>query len=276
MTVDGHDSRDYAIGLARGFGGAVLFAFPLLMTMEMWWLGFYMERTRLLIFLLLNFLMLIGLGWFVGFERSNGPGRLFLEASAAWGVGIVASAAMLAVFGIIDSGMRASEVVGKIAVQAIPASIGATLARKELAVGGQEDEQDRREARAGYPGQLFLMAAGAVYVSFNVAPTEEMLLIAVKMTPLRIMVLVALSVGMLHAFVYTVGFRGQEPQSSVGFLRLFVSYTLAGYGVALLVSVYILWTFVRFDGASIPQIAGMVAVLGFPSALGAAVARLVV
>ena len=39
---------DYARGLARAFGGAILFCLPLLMTMEMWALGFEMDRFRLL------------------------------------------------------------------------------------------------------------------------------------------------------------------------------------------------------------------------------------
>lgn len=264
--------------LLRGFGGAILFAFPLLMTMEMWWLGFTMDPVRLLIFLLLNFLMVVGLGWFVGFERSVRPRNIVLEACAAYGIGIVASALMLALLGVLEQGMSAGEIVGKVAIQTIPASLGATLARKELAVDeeGEKEEEDAREDRAGYPGQLFLMAAGAVYISFNVAPTDEMLLIAFKMTPLRTALLVLLSVAVLHAFVYTVGFKGQEPQTQMSFPRIFVAYTLAGYAIALLVSVYVLWTFERFEGASEPQIAGMVAVLGFPAALGAAVARLVV
>ena len=50
----------------------------------------------------------------------------------------------------------------------------------------------------------------------------------------------------------------------------------AGYGIALLVSVYVLWTFGRLDGVGMGQVAMMTAVLGFPSALGAALARLVV
>jgi putative integral membrane protein (TIGR02587 family) len=271
-------SAEYGVALARGLGGALLFAFPLLMTMEMWWLGFHVDRLKLLIFLLVNFAMVLGLGWFVGFERRSRPRDLFLEAFAAYGIGIVASAAMLAVFGIIKSGMGASEIVGKVAIQAIPASLGATLARKQLASGDPEEEkrEDEREERAGYPGQLFLMAAGAIYVSFNVAPTEEMLLIAFKMTPVRTAALVLLSLAVLHGFVYTVGFKGQEPQAEMSFARVFVAYTLAGFAVALCVSVYVLWTFDRLDGVSPTEMAGMVAVMGFPAALGAAVARLVV
>lgn len=32
-------SGEFARALGRAFAGAILFAFPLLMTMEMWWLG---------------------------------------------------------------------------------------------------------------------------------------------------------------------------------------------------------------------------------------------
>ena len=39
--------RDLWIGVARAFGGAIFFSLPLLMTMEMWWLGFYMDRLRI-------------------------------------------------------------------------------------------------------------------------------------------------------------------------------------------------------------------------------------
>src|SRR5687767_3474728 len=41
--------RKFFRGLARAFGGAVLFSLPLLMTMEMWALGFALERAKLLV-----------------------------------------------------------------------------------------------------------------------------------------------------------------------------------------------------------------------------------
>ena len=44
-TADVETSADYARGLARACGGALLFALPLLMTMEMWSLGFEMARA---------------------------------------------------------------------------------------------------------------------------------------------------------------------------------------------------------------------------------------
>lgn len=64
-----HVSR-FLIGLARALAGALLFSIPMLMTMEMWFLGFYMERERLLILLLLNLPLLVCLSHRIGFERT--------------------------------------------------------------------------------------------------------------------------------------------------------------------------------------------------------------
>src|SRR3546814_10778645 len=51
-TDDASDGRAL-IGIGRGLGGALIFALPMLMTMELWELGFYMDPGRLLLLLLL-------------------------------------------------------------------------------------------------------------------------------------------------------------------------------------------------------------------------------
>ena len=121
------------------------------------------------------------------------------------------------------------------------------------------------------------MVTGALFLAFNVAPTEEMILIAFKMTPWHALFLVAFSILALHAFVYVLDFRGQEnmPKGTSTAAGIMV-YSIGGYGIALLVSVYVLWTFGRIDGASLAQVAMMASVLGFPAALGAGSARIIV
>lgn len=255
--------------------GAILFAFPLLMTMEMWWLGFYMDRDRLFLFLLFTLLLLLPLSYFVGFERTGGIGEDALDALVAFGVGAVASTVMLALFGVIDRAMPASEIIGKIAIQTVPASIGAILARGQL--GSTHSDTEAKEREAGYLGQLFIMLAGAVFLTFNVAPTDEMVLIAFQMSYIQALGLIVLSIGTLHAFVFALGFKGSErAPEGIGFSWLLISRTVAGYGIALIVSLYVLWTFGRTDGASLAQIAMMTTVLGFPAALGAAAARIII
>lgn len=267
-------NREYLVGLARAFGGAIIFAFPMLMTMEMWWLGFYLDRPRFFLFLLLTVAMLIPLCGFVGFERSRNFSDMVVDAFVAFGIGAIASAVMLAIFGVLQTDMPASEIVGKIAIQTVPASIGAAVARGQMGGGGKESEKEPKTR--GFLGELFLMLAGAIFLAFNVAPTEEMVLIAYKMTAWHALALILLSIVALHVFLYSLGFVGQEQRRGSAPGLLWVSSSLAGYGLALLVSWYVLWTFGRTDGVSIEQIAMMVVVLGFPSALGAAAARLIV
>ena len=269
-----HSNKHYARGLARAFAGAILFGFPLLMTMEMWWFGFYLDRSRLFLFLLVTLAMLVPLSYFVGFERTGTLLEDAIDSIVAFAVGMVASSLMLFVFGAIGPGMSADEIVGKIAVQTVPASIGAILARGQM--GGEGSDSKEKQERAGYAGKLFIAAAGAVFLAFNVAPTEEIILIGFMMSPLQAIALVLLSIAVLYGFVYALNFRGgDELPDDVARPVAVVRHSVAEYGVALLVSAYVLWTFGRTDGASAWQIAMMVTVLGFPAALGAATARLV-
>lgn len=270
--MDANLSREegYARGLARACAGALIFGFPLLMTMEMWELGFHMDRFRLGLFVGVTAAVVFGLSRFAGFRDDTTVADDALDALAALLVGFVASAALLGIMGLIGPHMALREAIGMVAVQAAPASMGAILANKQLQQGAY---RNAKEDRAGYLGQLFLMAAGALFFAFNVAPTEEMILIGFKMTPWHAVALVLMSLLALHALVFTVGFAGQHEHE--GHLRAFLHFTFAGYGVALLVSLYVLWTFGRLDGGVSETIRSVV-VLGFPAALGAALARLVV
>ena len=148
------------------------------------------------------------------------------------------------------------------------------VARGQMGEGNNDRRQE--EDRWGYAGELFLMAAGALFLALNVAPTEEMILIAFKMTPVHALVLIALSIATLHAFVYALDFGGEEVlPDGMGSIGGVVFFSIAGYGIAILISLYILWTFGRTDDASIEQIAMMTTVVSFPASLGAAAARLI-
>jgi putative integral membrane protein (TIGR02587 family) len=263
----------FVANLGRALAGALVFGLPLLMTMEMWWLGFYMDRPRLALLLVLTLPLLVGLSHFVGFEETFGWREDARDALVALAVGAAASGAVLWVFGVLEPGMSADEVVGKVALQTVPASIGALLARSQLGGGGDREE---RRWRPGYAGELFLMAVGALFLSLNVAPTEEMVLIAYMMPVERELTLAVLSVLTMHAFVYAVDFRGQEerPRGATAW-GLFLRYSVAGYAVVLLVSLYALWTFGRLDGTGGEELVSAAVVLGFPGAIGAAGARLI-
>lgn len=271
-----HADRHFGIGLARACGGALVFSLPMMMTMEMWQLGFYIDPWRLALLLLLTMPLLLLLARYMGFEQVFDWGEAAIDALVAFAVGAIVSTVVLALFAIIDVHMLAQEIINKVTLQAIPASIGALLAQSEL--GGEHDRQPlpEKSEHGGYSGELVVMAVGALYLAFNVAPTEEMVLIAYKMTPWHGLALALVSLATMHAFVYSVEFRGQERVlPGTPFWEVFVHFTIVGYALVLLISFYMLWTFGRLDGLALPETLDVTVVLGFPGAVGAAAARLI-
>ncbi len=272
FAFDRERELGYARDLGRAFGGALLFALPLLMTMEMWWFGFVLEPWRLAVFLIVALPLLLGLAYYAGFSAEHrGLAHALLDTAVALAVGFLAAAATLSLLGVLEPGAPPRQIVGQLALQAVAGAMGALLAGRQLS-GGKDDVGDEDQAR--YLGELFLMVAGALFLALNMAPTEEMILIAYKMTAVHAVALVIASLAIMHAVVYLVGFAGQEEQGRP--VTAFVHYTLAGYGLVLLTALYVLWVFGRTDGHGVAETVDAMVVLGFPGALGAAAARLLV
>ena len=274
LAFDRDREFGYARDLARAFGGALLFSLPLLMTMEMWWLGFILDGVRLIVFLLVALPLLLGLAFYAGFSASHrGLGHALLDTFVALAVGFLTAAAVLALIGALETGSPPRQIAGQLVLQAVAGAMGALLAGRQLSGGGGEEDVGD-EDQATYPGELFLMVAGALFLALNMAPTEEMILIAYRMSPFHVAALVVVSIGLMHAIVYKVGFAGQEAHDRP--FAAFIHYTLAGYALVLLTSLYVLWVFGRTQGHGAAEVIDAVVVLSFPGAIGAAAARLLV
>ncbi|TZG31923.1 TIGR02587 family membrane protein [Agrobacterium sp. B1(2019)] len=276
--ADDDEVGQFLIGLARGTAGALLFALPMLMTMEMWFLGLYINSWRLLLLCILNLPLLLLLARRIGFENVYSWSQALRDAITAYGLGIAVSAAVLLLFGILNDQITASNFVAKIALQSVPASIGALLGRSQL--GQHSDTKDEEEGEysgeTGYLHELFMMMVGGLFLGLNVAPTEEMILIAYKVTPYHILALSLLSIAIMHGFVYALHFKGSHQlHEGQKWWQSFIRFTLPGYVVAIAISVYTLWTFERLDHISLSQIMNAAVILGLPASIGAASARLI-
>ena len=273
-----HTNKRFLIGLARAFAGAILFSFPILMTMEMWWLGFTIEHYRLTLFMFLAVPLLVGLSYYIGFEDTSSLLDDVVDAFVTYAVGFVTSAILLFIFNVINFEMSADEIIGKITIQAVIAAIGAMFAQSELGANKRERKrEEKRRRNASYGGEMFLMAVGALFLAMNPAPTEEIVLISYQMSDAFIIILALFTIMLMHAFVYNVEFRGQERRKhpKISVLSVFLRFTVVGYALVLLISVYLLWTFGRTDGLSLENIVRITIVMGFPAALGAAASRLI-
>ena len=270
----------FGVGLARAFGGAVVFMLPLLMTMEMWELGFEMPPARLALLLGAGVPLLVGVSYIAGFEETFELKEDIVDAFVALAVAFAAAALILALFSILRFEMSLREAVGKVALQAVPGAIGALLAQSQLRGNGEaeaaglREERERRES--SYPLQLFTMVVGALFLAFNVAPTEEITRIAVQAHPWQLVALALISLAIMHAFMYALEFAGQHSvKEDESRWAIFLRYTVVGYALALGVSLWMLWTFGRTGGLGWDPLLALTVVLGFPAAIGAAAARLI-
>jgi putative integral membrane protein (TIGR02587 family) len=217
--------------------------------------------------------LLIGLSRLGGFERTATLGDDIVDAFVAIAVGATISIVLLTVLGIVTSSTPLPDAVGKTALQTFPASLGAMLARSQLGTRSEEPEKARKSS---YSATLLIMTAGALFLGLNVAPTEEVVLLGYKMGLWRLLAVVLLSLAVMHAFVYSVSFRG-APETLPGatFWSLFARYTVVGYAIVLIVAWYLLWTFGRTESTGIGEVISACIVLGLPGAIGAASSRLV-
>jgi putative integral membrane protein (TIGR02587 family) len=265
--------RRFLVSLARAAGGAILFALPLYMTAEMWALGFTIDRVRLVLFIGLFFPLLVVLSRLYGFEETTGLRDDLVDAFVAFGVSVVVGTAALGLLGVVRGGLDASDLLGKVALQAVPGALGAVLAMAQLQ-GDERPRADREEV--SYGAHLAVLAAGALFLGLNIAPTDEVMAIVRRTSPWHAVAIATLSLAIVHAFVYALEFRGQvEIPTGHHPLSVFLRYSVVGYGLALATSAFILWALGRLDDLGFTVALRAIIVLGLPAALGAAAARLI-
>lgn len=268
--------RHFWAGMARAFGGALVFALPLLMTLEMWSLGPEITPDRLVVFLGLTVPTLVGMSHFAGFEDTFNWREDLLDAFAALAVGFVVSTAILWLLGVFRSGMPLTEILGMVALQAVACSLGAMLGVSQFGDEGERAREERRRQETDYAGSIFFMGVGALVLSFAIAPTEEVLLLANRVAGWELAVVVLVALAIMHAFVVAeVKRRELDSSGALPQWKLLVRFTVVGYAVALLLSAYILWVFGRLDGMSPDSIVASVVVLSFPAAIGAGAAHFI-
>ncbi len=291
MRGDGSERgsvAESAKAYARGAGGALLVGTPLLLTMEMWWGGFVIPPHRLLVFYVANFVVLLALEHYSGFREEGSFLEEVIDAIEALGIGTVVAAVMLYVTAVLDDGMAPGAMLRMIILEAIPLSIGASVAisllgggngGEEDGSGAEEDGRAKRERReAGFWGTQVIGVAGALYFGFNVAPTEEPMMIGLRMTWWHAVLLLLVSLAVVHAMLYAVGFRGSErlPEGH-GWWRTLVGLGSVSYASAALVARFLLWVFGRI-GPDTGLLAAlqMTIALAFVTSIGSAAGRLII
>ena len=275
------------VDLARAASGGMLFGIPLLFTMEVWWVGSKTRPLESLGILTMSFLIVLVLNKTSGFRRDSDVTwrDAAIDSVEALAVGLVCVAFVLMLIREVTFSTPLSEALGKIVYESAPFGVGIGLAHNFLRRGRAEDEDsdgnDKNEGRSPLSATLADVGAtviGAVFIAFNIAPTDEVPMIAAAMGPAWQVGMVLASLVISYWIVFESGFSSQEQRrNQPGVLQHPITETVAAYAVALLSAVVMLWFFQRF-GTDEPLSArlGYVVVLGLPAAVGGAAGRLAV
>lgn len=283
---------------ARAAAGGMLFGVPLLYTMEVWWIGSSTTPQRMLVVLGLTFLLVLVLNRTSGFRATKDVklADALVDSVEALAIALVCVAAILILIREITWATPLLENVGKIVYEATPFAIGVGLARNFLRGNRTEDPAGDEEdgagggdggQRGGKKPEPMINATvadvgatmiGALFIAFNIAPTDEVPMIAAGLSAPRQLAVMATSLVISYVIVFEAGFSNQEQRrAQTGILQRPLTETVASYLLALGVAALLLWFFQRMTGPQANEfVVAQVIVLGLPAAIGGAAGRLVV
>ncbi len=283
----------------RGLAGGLMFSLPLLYTMEVWWTGFVAHPWRLLIYVMATFVLLLGYNRYAGLRRDASMMEVAIDSVEEMGIGLFIAGFILFLLGRITFEMPMIEIFGLIVVEAMTVAIGVSVGTAQLGAGGKEDEglgdsprksqqsaktkrQDKGsedgagagEKKIHFGGQMVLAICGAVLFAANLAPTEEIVVVALETSWIKIVGLALVSLLMGSLILHYSEFKGaQEFVHRDGPSAILIG-TVITYSIALATSAMTLWFFGRFDGVSVYIALAQTVTLGVAATLGASAGRL--
>ena len=267
----------------RGITGGLLFSLPMLYTMELWWAGFIANSLQLILYFIIGIGLLLIYNRYVGIREDHSFFEGLLESLEEMGMAILVTIFILWLTGRITPLMSLNEISGKIVVEAVTVAIGISVGKSQL--GKEEDDKDEEDndnqkqssVKPDLIRAIGIALCGAILIASNVAPTDEVVVIALEAEAYKLFLIALLSIGIGGAVLYYINFTGTEkfvlkPHHH----RKAFAGTIIMYAIALSSSAFMLWFFGRFEGLSLYGIISETIVLGFPAALGASAGRLLI
>jgi putative integral membrane protein (TIGR02587 family) len=256
--------------------------------MEVWWAGFSIHPWRLAAAVLATLVLLLGYNRYAGLRSDASIAEVAIDSIEELGIGLAIAVLMLWLLGRISADMPANEIAGKVIVEALVVAIGVSVGTAQLGSdsdedsGMDDDNQDgdgapAADASASAPsviGQAVLALCGAVLIAANVAPTEEIMLLAVEISPWRLLGLALVSLCLTLLILFFSDFRGAQHTAAPDGILGVVAGAVISYAIALAASAALLWFFGSFDGFSFSIRLAQTVVLGVAAALGASAGRL--
>ncbi|GBE92320.1 TIGR02587 family membrane protein [Nostoc cycadae] len=278
--------------IVRGICGGFLFGIPLIYTMEVWWIGSLVKPKLIAIAIAFMFIVVFLLNYTDGFRKRRNTWRLdeaAIDTVEAMAIGFVCSAFMLWLLQEITPETSLKESLGKVVYEGVPFTLGVALANQFLQSGNQNNSTSDSYKGNGNskPQQHHLHATladlgatviGAIVIAFNIAPTDEVPMLAAAISPPWLWALMAASLVISYTIVFQAGFSDQKKRrQQKGIFQRPLSETTISYLVSLLASGIMLFFFQKLT-LSDPWTMWLehTLVLGLPATIGGAAGRLAI
>jgi putative integral membrane protein (TIGR02587 family) len=257
--------------------------------MEVWWAGLTTHPWRVLVYVLATFVLLLGYNRYVGLRRDASFAEVAIDSVEELGLGLVIAALALWLLGRVTFDMTLTEAMGQIVIEAMTVAIGVSVGTAQLG-GGEDATEDTGVSTdqasdspattesptsvEGFASQLVIAICGAMLVGANIAPTEEIVMIAVEISTWRLLGLALISMALGALILFYSNFTGAQKYVPAREASNILIGIVINYAVALLSSAAILWFFGRFDGVAPIICIAETIVLGVAATLGASAGRL--
>ena len=257
---------------ARGTAGGLLFAIAPLYTMEIWWKGYIVPPGLMIVSAVLMFAVLVAYAYYAGLHEDKSLVNNILEAMETVALGTILAAIVLKLAGQLPPGIGFDEAFGRIVTESTSVSIGVAVGSSQLGEKADEDEDDQPKGTMWH--ELALSILGAMLIAVGIAPTQEVLVVAVMASPVEVLITAVLSFVLALGMINYSKFRGSARFKDSIFRGGPLGDAVVTYGLGLAVAAALLWIGGGFKDLGLYTIVGQTVFLGVATTLGAAAGRL--
>lgn len=262
---------------ARAFCGALFLALPLHFTMEMWARARAIPALVLAVIVVVAYLLNVGFCYYSNFKGKTGRQIPWLDALTSMGIGFLASAITLLLIDQLSYQMSTQVIINCIALEMVPTSFGASLAKSQLGGGNSEKSPDLTKSWSRDKTKMIASLLGASMFAFNVAATQEPVVIALAIKPLQIIGIIVFTIFVSYLMVFMTGYETGEEEDRQGIMGERWAETIICYAISLIVSALLLVLFGYLDFQTPLSLAlPWIVVLGYATSLGGSAGRLVI
>ncbi|MBH8553625.1 TIGR02587 family membrane protein [Nostocaceae cyanobacterium CENA357] len=275
--------------IIRGTCGGFLFGIPLLYTMEVWWIGSLAKPRLMMIAIALMFTVVFLLNKTEGFRKRRYKLRAYeavIDTVEAMAIGLACSAFILVLLRELTFETSIKEALGKIIFESVPFALGVALANQLLGESNNsngetssQQENLKKYKQNGLDATLADLGAtliGATVIAFNIAPTDEVPMLAAAASAPWLLAMIATSLVISYGIVFQAGFSDQQKRrEQKGIFQRPSSETIMSYLVSLLAGAFMLWFFQKLTFSD-PWTMWLdhTLILGLPATIGGAAGRL--